>query len=285
MPLQVGNVWVYNGVGGNPNGHGSWYDQFKIISTTQISGKTYFVIQHNRIIITSIGMLSIIPIRLFNNDLAIRIDSITANIYQGVSCGTFSEKLIDSLKTPIHDSAIICGNVQGNIETCSDTALYKLFGSERRSKNMNVTAFEGGSSQIYVKDIGVVQYIYQQHMEGSQYTLRGCVINGYYYGDTTFITGINKNNSEIPDKFSLSQNYPNPFNPNTIIKFQIAKSSDAKLIVYDALGKEVEILVDKKLDVGEYQAEFDGANLPSGVYYYKLTARDYSETKKMVLIK
>lgn len=88
-----------------------------------------------------------------------------------------------------------------------------------------------------------------------------------------------------PDKFSLSQNYPNPFNPATKIKFALPNGSFTKLVVYDALGKEVETMLNQQLAAGSYEIILDGMNYTSGVYYYKLTAGDFVETKKMVLVK
>lgn len=91
--------------------------------------------------------------------------------------------------------------------------------------------------------------------------------------------------SEIPESYELSQNYPNPFNPNSIIKFKVKDSKFVTLKVYDGTGKEVSSLVNSKLQPGEYEAEFNGSGLSSGVYFYRLTAGDFSETKKMILIK
>ena len=92
-------------------------------------------------------------------------------------------------------------------------------------------------------------------------------------------------NSIIPNIFSLSQNYPNPFNPSTTIKFQIKDSRFVTLKVYDILGKEIATLVNEKLKAGEYETTFDGSAFPSGVYFCKLQAGVYSETKKMLMIK
>lgn len=99
-----------------------------------------------------------------------------------------------------------------------------------------------------------------------------------------FIDGINET-IEIPNTFRLYQNYPNPFNPVTKIKYGLPKNGYVKLIVYDALGKEVDVLVDEYKESNTYEAVFDATNLPSGVYYYKLEAEGFRETKKMVIIK
>jgi subtilisin-like proprotein convertase family protein len=91
--------------------------------------------------------------------------------------------------------------------------------------------------------------------------------------------------TEIPERFSLSQNYPNPFNPVTKIKFSITELSNVKLEVFDILGKEISVLVNDKFGPGVYEADFDASKLPSGVYFYRLKAGTFSETKKMVLLK
>ena len=91
--------------------------------------------------------------------------------------------------------------------------------------------------------------------------------------------------TEIPDEFSLEQNYPNPFNPITNLEFGISDLGFVSLKVYDILGKEVVTLVNEKLSPGNYKVEFDGSGLTSGVYFYKLTAGEFTETKRMMLIK
>ena len=83
----------------------------------------------------------------------------------------------------------------------------------------------------------------------------------------------------------LYQNYPNPFNPNTIFKFDVAKKGLVRIVIYDVLGKEVEELVNSELNPGTYQTDWNGANFASGIYFYSLTSGDFSQTKKMVLIK
>ncbi len=102
--------------------------------------------------------------------------------------------------------------------------------------------------------------------------------------------GIQSISSEVSMTFSLSQNYPNPFNPVTKIKFQIPTvgqrhAFDLRLFIYDILGREVAVLVNEQVKPGSYEVEFDGSNYPSGVYFYRLTAGEYTETKKMILIK
>jgi len=91
--------------------------------------------------------------------------------------------------------------------------------------------------------------------------------------------------SNIPDKFSLSQNYPNPFNPTTTINFNIPTKEFVILKVYNVLGKEVATLVNETKNEGSYNVDFDGTNLSSGSYFYKIEVGDFVDTKKMLLVK
>lgn len=101
----------------------------------------------------------------------------------------------------------------------------------------------------------------------------------------TFIIGIKPISNKIPIAFSLYQNYPNPFNPSTFIKFDVPHSSHVILEVFDILGKDNSELVDENLSAGNYEIQFDGGSFPSGVYFYKLTAGEYTKTMKMILLK
>jgi photosystem II stability/assembly factor-like uncharacterized protein len=90
---------------------------------------------------------------------------------------------------------------------------------------------------------------------------------------------------EIPSRFYLGQNYPNPFNPETNIKFQLAAAGFLRLSVFDILGREVSVLLNKDMNAGSYEVKWNSEGYSSGIYYYKLTSGEYSETRKMILIK
>jgi len=102
---------------------------------------------------------------------------------------------------------------------------------------------------------------------------------------TSPTVGVNQISSEVPSKYSLSQNYPNPFNPTTNIKFALSKSGFVSLKIYDLSGREVSSLVNENLSVGTYSYTFDASKLSSGIYFYTLKSNNFSETKKMMLIK
>jgi hypothetical protein len=88
-----------------------------------------------------------------------------------------------------------------------------------------------------------------------------------------------------PSDFVLYQNYPNPFNPNTKIKFVIPKSSFVNLKIYNVLGKDVATLVNEERPAENHEVEFNATDLPSGVYFYRIKAGLFIETKKMILMK
>jgi len=119
------------------------------------------------------------------------------------------------------------------------------------------------------------------------------VLTGYACGNNGMVlkttnggvTGFVRTSKHIPDKFTLHQNYPNPFNPATKIKFEIPKAQFTSIIVFDILGREVSVLLNKQIKPGSYEVSWDASSFPGGVYFYKLITADFVETRKMVLIK
>jgi hypothetical protein len=117
-----------------------------------------------------------------------------------------------------------------------------------------------------------------------------------YYGGSVFVTGVVNvwkdpsptdvtTNEEIPATFQLMQNYPNPFNPSTVISWQLPVSSHVSIKVYDILGNEVATLVDEFKEAGNHSVKFNASGLSSGIYFYKLQAEAFSQTKKLLLMK
>lgn len=98
-------------------------------------------------------------------------------------------------------------------------------------------------------------------------------------------TGIRQIYSITPEQFSLYQNYPNPFNPTTNIEFSLPQESFVKLKVFDITGKEVAELVNENLPAGKFRYEFSAGNLSSGLYIYKLETEEFTEAKKMIVLK
>lgn len=119
----------------------------------------------------------------------------------------------------------------------------------------------------------------------SAFSYAGFGPTNIYANQENLVTGINQNGTEIPENYSLSQNYPNPFNPVTNIKFTLPASGFVKLVVFDIMGREVATMVNENLNAGSYTADFNASMLSSGIYFYKLITADFTDTKKMMLVK
>ena len=103
---------------------------------------------------------------------------------------------------------------------------------------------------------------------------------------TSTLLGINNNNTNgIPTEYQLAQNYPNPFNPSTKISYALPKSGLVTLKIYDIVGREVSTLVNEVKTAGSHIVEFNASNYASGTYFYRLQNNDFTETKKMLLVK
>jgi len=121
-----------------------------------------------------------------------------------------------------------------------------------------------------------------------------CILDNYiftipqsriYRRPLSELTATETVSNEIPKQFSLSQNYPNPFNPVTSIEFSLPERDFVSLKMYDATGREIEVLVKSELNPGTYRAKWNAANYSSGIYFYKISAGSFTETKRMILIK
>ncbi|HMT11294.1 MAG TPA: T9SS type A sorting domain-containing protein [Ignavibacteria bacterium] len=279
MPLQVGNMWVYRGTATGYMQLGRSYQSYRITGIADTLGHKYYRVETRVYMIT--GTLSS-GVMQFSN--MVRIDSASMNFFKlGFYCNSF-ETLVDSLRSRPGDTLHMCPQFYDVRSYCMDTSAYSLFGSAHTSKRF--AEFYGpGYGTVYVKGIGIAYSSYGYSMNQSYDTLRGCVINGVDYGDTSVIVGLNQISTSVPENFSLSQNYPNPFNPVTNFGFRIADFGLVRLTVFDIIGREIEVLVNQQLQPGTYEVSWDASNYSSGVYYSRLEAGSFTETKKMVLIK
>jgi hypothetical protein len=293
FPMNVGNVWVYHCYSAAPWCYCNMHFRYKITGSQVINGQRYFLYQYSQIIISCGGVCNSMYITLDT----VRIDSVSGNVlkYSQPGCSYSPNEIMqDSLRARINDTVgALCITNNEYPYRCADTSNVTIFGYSRQSKTFLQEGFESGWERQYVKGFGISYFWYIQPACSWGSTLRGCVINGVVYGDTTFIVGINRIGTEIPEEFALYQNYPNPFNPVTKIRFSLPRPSKegetlVRLVVYDVLGEEIATLFSSPLGrVGgaTYEVEWDGTNYPSGVYYYKLESGDFSQTKKLVLVK
>ncbi len=152
-------------------------------------------------------------------------------------------------------------------------------------------SYHGVQSWIYER-INLNAYIGQRiKLRFNYITDSGIPGDGFYFDNFRVINysdgpvGITQTGNEIPKHFALMQNYPNPFNPVTKIKFDLPKASFVKITVFDVLGREVSIIANQNMDAGSYETDFNATALPSGVYFYKIEAGEYTQTRKMLLVK
>lgn len=182
----------------------------------------------------------------------------------------------------------------------NDTASLILSLFNYGTGNLNISNISSSASQFSVTELPSVipqnEFAYARiKFRPDQFNLAFASTLSIESNDTTIfvnVTGYSNNtigvttlSTEIPVKYSLSQNYPNPFNPVTNLEFGISNPEFVKLKVYDNLGKEVATLVYGNLKPGSYKYNFDASGLTSGIYYYKLETDNFTETKKMLLVK
>jgi len=265
-PLAVGNLWSYNYKSyQNPLGCSIAANQYNYIvritlDTLMPNGKRYYKLTGG-------------------GTYYHRIDSASMNVYQ-FGQGN-SECLVDSLLARMNNSYITCNNFPRSVV---DTNLVLFAGQMRRTKQIAVFA---GNRRL-MEGMGLYNDYYCELGSGYNKTLNGCIINGIQYGE---ILGVEPISNEIPADFKLEQNYPNPFNPTTKIRFSVPlykggeRGIHAKLSVFDILGREIQILVNEALKPGKYEIEWDASAYSSGIYFYRFLTNEFSEIKKMILIK
>lgn len=196
--------------------------------------------------------------------------------YTGTGAG---RNLVFNMKIDVNSNLYIAGLSKG-INTSEDAVVVK---------------YSSAGDQLwasrYVPVDGSVNYYYSIALDNSGDIIAAGLSkkeNDFNYIITSKYsqtTGISNVSGEVPDNFSLSQNYPNPFNPETKIRFQIAKPEFVTLKIYNSLGKEVRTLLDGFRIPGTYEVNFSALELSGGVYFYRMSAGNFEETKKMTLIK
>lgn len=272
-PLNIGNVFVYgwNSYGGGYSSNG--IKKIYISSDTVVSGLRYFRFRDG------------------NNSTFYRLDTMTGKMFVLSSiCSGASQYMLDSLWGGLNETALRC---TGRVITCTSVLQRLLFGNYHPSKIFTETAQVGAgySTTIrqYAKGFGLIYYssVYSGPPvgTGSSETLRGCVLDGIVYGDTSMIlNGLSILGVNVPISFGISQNYPNPFNPVTKVKIDIPKATNITFVIFDIIGK---ILYEENeyLSAGSYEFKWDASSYSSGVYFYRLTADNYFETRKMLMIK
>ena len=252
FPLHIGNHWQYseNGV--------VVIESRAVSDTTMSNSKTYTKISGSHSGYYRKDGSKVYSYNPSTNEEKLKYD--------------FSSDEGDTLSVEVSDEDTLIIRV-------SSIGYTEIFGETRKYFNYMyewVNSSEGFEKR-FIDGLG-----FSQQYGLLSYGLTGAVIDGQQYGT---IVNVEKNNESIPTKYSLKQNYPNPFNPETVISYQLPVMSKVELKVYDVLGREVATLVNKEQSAGTYEVQFDASNLTSGIYFYRLMSGEYSETKKMLILK
>jgi hypothetical protein len=222
-------------------------------------------------------------IYLYFNDSVIRLNLYNKN-------GGFSVRCLNDLS--VYDlslmpvelglfTAVANGKtIQLNWSTQTEKNSNK-FNIERKTINANWALI--GSVKAAVLSNSPKQYSFtDKNLQSGKYQYRLKMIDN----DGTFeYSKIVETEVAVPKNYELNQNFPNPFNPNTVISYSLPLSSDVKLIVYNSLGQTVKVLENGFKNAGTYSVNFIAAELPSGTYFYKIEAGQFSQIKKMILLK
>jgi len=202
----------------------------------------------------------------------------------GLSWG-IDTRLTNNFATSLYPSVSVSGSavhiVWQDDRDGNDEIYYKLSTNAGASWGTDTRLTNNFATSLYPSVAvsgSVIHVVWQDYRDGNDEIY-------YKRNPTGNPIGIQNISTETPSKYSLSQNYPNPFNPTTNIKFSIINSGDVKLVVYDIQGREVQTLVNERLNAGTYEVKFDGSMLTSGVYFYKMVSEGFTETKRMILIK
>jgi hypothetical protein len=291
-PLSIGNKWIYNAYHFN---NGNTYQNLYMMEVNGIylqpNGKLYYIWR---------TYTPGYPGAIISYE---RIDSSSSKIYKyDASLGLpDDEYLIDDLLAESGDTVL---SYRFYLPGSSFTIVIRdtLFEKWGLTKTKRVFQEIGPGiptpSYSLTQDIGLdSMYFDWDYNNYDTCVLKGCIIDGAIYGDTTTV-GVEDEENPVASEFKLEQNYPNPFNPSTKIKFTIpskagSQMSNITLKVYDVLGNEIATLVTEEKPSGEYEVEFDGQNLPSGIYFYQLkvgspeinSGQGTVQTKKMILLK
>ncbi len=145
-----------------------------------------------------------------------------------------------------------------------------------------MSGLAGGSAVVFAS--GFLDPSANQN--GSSFGLYAALVDGTVIPFSSTLTSINETSSgQVLNSYSLLQNYPNPFNPSTKIEFSLPAKQAVSLKIFNLLGQEIATLVNREMNEGNYNINFDASGLSSGIYLYQLKAGNYVQTKKMTLLK
>lgn len=208
-----------------------------------------------------------------------RIDTVTGDVYRIDNILYGEEHIVDNLYSGVGDTINISENRyllycdKLVVLSFRDTLINNLSTTIRKIKGI-----PSNRKLFFARNIGMLGY-------GESFWIDSAKVNENIYGDISIdITEVKKNN-KIVENSILLPNYPNPFNPITHIEFAIPKREYIELNVFNSLGQKVKTIIKEIISGGEYNVEFDGSNFSSGIYFYQIKTNNYSNVRKMLLLK
>ncbi len=270
-PLQIGNKWIYDVTTMTyPSGYSIKKESQEITGdTTMPNNKKYFILKTE------------------NGYQYLRADTSTAKVYDYYISSNKEAVLFD---LSANAGELFKSDIGANYNGLENFYVVKTENYESYQNSQPKKKTFGNCSQnswifTLVENLGIDSIMCSNDDNYTIYKkLIGSVIDGKSFGDTTYTSVQDKNQMDI--NYSLLQNYPNPFNPNSTIEYHLAKAGNVSLKIYDILGREIIALINNEYEeIGNHKISFNGSSLASGVYYYKLNSGDFSQTKKMILMK
>jgi hypothetical protein len=158
-----------------------------------------------------------------------------------------------------------------------------------RTKIGTITSLQGPNNIWQFKTYNLSQFAWQKVYVGFRYymniSVNGIMVNidNIFVGNLGGAVGISSTNT--PEDYNLKQNYPNPFNPATQIEFTLPKKEFVRLAVFNPIGQEIALLINDEINAGTHFVSFDASDMPGGIYFYKITAGDFTMTRKMSFVK
>ena len=260
-PLGLSNVWIYDNI--------AYRLRISIVDTNYIVDSISYCRQQFESTFTYS-----INVRLKND-------------------GYYAVRLDTSYSAPNHEQLYykknaVVGDIWINpaedfplVYTLVDTFRQNIYGQMVTIKHLEIDGSLVFFHEYWTEEFGVLS---RSSVVNTIYFLRGCIIDGVVYGDTSLPVAI-ENDIEPSNDFTLEQNYPNPFNPATTIKYSIPTAGNVQLFVYNTLGEVVSELVNEWQPTGYYSVGFSASNLSGGVYFYRLKYGAKLLSKKMMLLK
>lgn len=268
FPLQIGNLWQYSY---DISISETYYLNAEVVNDTIIADKKFFKMK--------IGN-DFVFYRLENNERVWEYSTYTNQEF-------IRYDFVSSDKTVWHLDSIkgqygVYETFSQYIRIFGDTLISKIFVSAYIDTTYNPPDTSWGPvvdglANIVTKGLGVTEY-------GGGFNIcrfTGAIINGQEIGNITSA----KETLAQTSLFKLNQNYPNPFNPITNISYSIPNESNVEIIVFNYLGQKIKTLINGVKKRGSYKIQFNGNDLPSGIYFYQIKAGNFNKVKKMILLK